>query len=1083
MNLHLRSGVFTYLFLFLFFTSTAQTTTTYTSTSSWTVPSGVTSIVIKVYGGGGGVGGQDCGNGCYNPAAGPVGYIYASYTVTPGDIIDIYPGGKGTNGANSVNNSGGGTGGVSPYNTNYNGGNGGNVGPNGSSGGGGGGGAATIVTLNSVVKFIAGGAGGGGGMANYWGSGQPGNAGTSANGTLNNGGNGASAPADGGGGGGGGGGQYGSVGGGTFPYGAERAGYGGYRGGNAVTGANGIFENAYISWTNGGKVEISYGYPVSGGTVSSDQTICSGTQPSPLNVTGFYGTSLQWQYSDDNNSWNDISGATTTQLSMAQMGSLTQDRWYRLQVDGGAAVSNSIKVTVFAGPVSVMPAGDGTEEDPYLISSFEELLWIGEDPSRFDKYYKQTADIDAVVTSTSCYNSGQGWLPIGSEYDAFTGNYDGNGHTISNLYINRTSELYSGLFGNCSNATIKNLMLKDVNISGARYVAPFAPYANGTCTFSKLGSSGSINGSGYTGYDEIYMGGIAGYLQCNGGTVVDQSFSTANITNYGDAFYHYNGGLVAAADQTAFTNSYYIGTIWDDMNGMIQYTGGIAGVSNGGSFEKLYVSADLNAYAMYYGEINIILGYTASGDPVSNCYFNYYRNYYWNNYGGDGLADNDMQQFATFFNYGWDMQCETTNGTENIWGINNSDNGQFPFLKWQGYTTGCPQWNGSQNNTFAEGNNWDNGLVPAEGMDIYMSPTAAQDLVLPSNWNAGNIVFNGAGVKIKLNGNHLTLGGTITGADATNYIQTNGAGTLRKRINDGSAFSFATGNSAFNPVTITNNSGADDDFDVRVVDAVYNDANSGVLVGNNHIRRTWHIGKTNPNGGSGIDFEFHWNSGEENHVLGSKSLFHYDGAWVKQNGTTSSTATSLTYTGYTGTFSPFSILDPSTTLPVSWLSFTAQKQGKVTNLNWSTASEQGADRFVVQHSTDAVRWNNIGTVAAAGNSNTTQQYNHVHGSPVNGVNYYRILQVDADGRQSYSKVVSVNFGNVATFRLYPNPVTNGQLQVQLSEDATIRVYNLLGVMVQQKTLKQGTHVLDLSKLPKAVYRVQVNDESVSIIIQ
>ena len=139
MNHLLRLIAFAICCLFCSLFSLAQTTNIYTSSTTWNVPAGANTIIIRVYGGGGGTGGRDCGAGCTNASGGPVGYVYASYAVTPGDVIGIYPGGKGTDGANNVTNTGGGAGGVSSYNTVYNGGIGGNAGASGSSGGGGGG--------------------------------------------------------------------------------------------------------------------------------------------------------------------------------------------------------------------------------------------------------------------------------------------------------------------------------------------------------------------------------------------------------------------------------------------------------------------------------------------------------------------------------------------------------------------------------------------------------------------------------------------------------------------------------------------------------------------------------------------------------------------------------------------------------------------------------------------------------------------------------------------------------------------------------------------------------------------------------
>ncbi|OYQ47197.1 beta strand repeat-containing protein, partial [Flavobacterium aurantiibacter] len=86
------------------------------------------------------------------------------------------------------------------------------------------------------------------------------------------------------------------------------------------------------------------------GTASSDQTICTGTQPADITLTGNTGT-IQWQVSSDNNAFANISGATAATLTAAQMGTLTATRYYRAVVTNGvcsSATSNAVTVTVNA---------------------------------------------------------------------------------------------------------------------------------------------------------------------------------------------------------------------------------------------------------------------------------------------------------------------------------------------------------------------------------------------------------------------------------------------------------------------------------------------------------------------------------------------------------------------------------------------------------------------------------------------------------------------------------------------------------------------------------------------------------------
>ncbi|MBN2781157.1 MAG: hypothetical protein JXR21_04265, partial [Candidatus Marinimicrobia bacterium] len=112
-------------------------------------------------------------------------------------------------------------------------------------------------------------------------------------------------------------------------------------------------------------------------------------------------------------------------------------------------------------PQAKAPAGSGSAQDPFQIGDLEELCWIAENPDHWDKHYIQTADIDAIRTAAIP----RGFLPIGEHYDEFTGNYDGKGFTINNLYIERTSD-FIGVFGAVSDAALKNLNVTNLDFCG-----------------------------------------------------------------------------------------------------------------------------------------------------------------------------------------------------------------------------------------------------------------------------------------------------------------------------------------------------------------------------------------------------------------------------------------------------------------------------------------------------------------------------------------------------------------------------------------------------------------------------------------
>jgi hypothetical protein len=95
-------------------------------------------------------------------------------------------------------------------------------------------------------------------------------------------------------------------------------------------------------------------------------------------------------------------------------------------------------------------------------------------------------------------------------------------------------------------------------------------------------------------------------------------------------------------------------------------------------------------------------------------------------------------------------------------------------------------------------------------------------------------------------------------------------------------------------------------------------------------------------------------------------------------------------------------------LPVQFLNINARQKGTGVSVEWSTAQELNSKSFVIEKSADGnFNWNVIATVAGAGNSSTIKNYSAYDPQPFNGINFYRIKQVDIDGRYVYSKTVNL----------------------------------------------------------------------------
>jgi len=170
-------------------------------------------------------------------------------------------------------------------------------------------------------------------------------------------------------------------------------------------------------------------------------------------------------------------------------------------------------------------------------------------------------------------------------------------------------------------------------------------------------------------------------------------------------------------------------------------------------------------------------------------------------------------------------------------------------------------------------------------------------------------------------------------------------------------------------------------------------------------------------------------------------------------------------------------------LPVELVSFTAQRQNDNVLLQWSTASEQNSKNFIVQHSNNSNEWTNIGSLPAGGNSSDTRNYSFVHPKPAMGNNYYRLLQMDIDGRFSYSKIRTVFFANNQSAFSVINPVSNGLLQLQLNNATAISLYTLDGSLLWKKQFGAGKQTININDIARGLYLLKANETTEKILIQ
>jgi Concanavalin A-like lectin/glucanases superfamily/Secretion system C-terminal sorting domain/The GLUG motif len=396
-----------------------------------------------------------------------------------------------------------------------------------------------------------------------------------------------------------------------------------------------------------------------------------------------------------------------------------------------------IASTMGYAQTATAPSGTGTSGDPYQIQTVENLYWISQNAGSWSSYFKQTANIDASSISN--------FSPIGlSASSMFTGTYDGSGYTIDALHVNRGSSYFAGLFGYCSNATIKNLGLTNINVAGKIYVGGLVGLSLGSTAITNCYTTGIVASTGY----ESKYGGLVGE---NDGTIIS-SYSSATVRGY-----TYIGGLVGYNPGT-ITNCYSSGSVSaSNMDGSI--LGGLIG-ENDGTLSNCFSTgsvttptwSDWGGFAgRNYGTIN------------SNCYWDMGTSGQTTSHGGTGKTTAEMKTQSTYS--GWDFSTP-------IWKM-----GAYPYLQWQVFTLPSVQASAV---TFASINyqsmtiSWSNGNGAGRAVFMKQGNSGTASPAMYTAYIASTLF--GSGTQIGSSGWYCVYAGTgtsvaVTGLNAgTNYI-------------------------------------------------------------------------------------------------------------------------------------------------------------------------------------------------------------------------------------------------------------------------------------------------------------------------
>ena len=220
-----------------------------------------------------------------------------------------------------------------------------------------------------------------------------------------------------------------------------------------------------------------------------------------------------------------------------------------------------------------------------------------------------------------------------------------------------------------------------------------------------------------------------------------------------------------------------------------------------------------------------------------------------------------------------------------------------------------------------------------------------------------------------------------------------------------------------------------------------------------------------------------------NHLLVGHKVFGY---WVAENyaGMASGSLVSGQVTSQNiSMWSPFTLGSSSLSspLPITLLSFTAAENGAVNTINWKTAAEINARHFVVEKSIDGKNWTIVGEMMP----NTSKNYRLDDNTPFS-TTYYRLKNVDNDGREDVSNTIVVNrkTGKFAITSIFPNPTTSDvNLKFETAENAniTINVQDIFGriILSQKMEANQGFNLVTVNtaEIPVGAYFLNIKDGS------
>ncbi|MGJ0301679.1 GLUG motif-containing protein, partial [Aliarcobacter cryaerophilus] len=372
-----------------------------------------------------------------------------------------------------------------------------------------------------------------------------------------------------------------------------------------ITGNNNV--GGLVGWNNG-TIENSY----ASGTVSKKYS-------SPFVFFGgligdnFAGQISNSYYDNQANTSNDMKDKNSYGKSKAEILAAFKNKtgW---SSGGGASVEGfEVVLLPYLDGITrsedisqsiLFSGGYGTSTNPYTITNWTQLQNINNSNVLTQNYFFSLLNNLDKNSSGYMGSTGEGWKSLGDSYqNAFKGTFDGAKFTISDLFINLTGKNNIGLFGVTKESTIKNVILKDVNITAGSFVGGLIGTSNNSIV-ENSSVTGKVSGS-TNGYD---IGGLIGFASPN--SHIEKSYTNVTV-NGGNKV----GGLIGNLGYSPGTvlDSYALGDVTGD-----DYVGGLIGYLVKSKVTNTYSSGKVTSTGTNVGGL---IGYNHDSSEVTSSFY------------------------------------------------------------------------------------------------------------------------------------------------------------------------------------------------------------------------------------------------------------------------------------------------------------------------------------------------------------------------------------------------------------------------------------------------------------------------------